>query len=124
MRIRRAAWGAALTLTMVAAGCGSGRDAASEKACNDVQALLGAYDAQKDTVVEIRAVLLGAIEKKFREVAAPATGDVKTSIVGLADTIQQANLTSDNSVTTLTPKFQEFEPKFATAREDVAAACA
>lgn len=123
MRIRPASWGmvAVLTLTL-AAGCG--RDEASQKACDDVTAVLGKYDEMKDTVVEIRAVLLQSIEKKLRELAGPAEGDVKTSIVDLADTIQQAAITSDNSFISLTPKFKEFEPRFATAREDFTAACA
>lgn len=112
-----------LALTM-AAGCGGGRDAGSQKACDDVRAVLAKYDEMKDSVEEIRALLLDAIHPRLRELAKPATGEVKTSIENLADTIDQANLDSGEGITRLRPKFEAFEPKFATAREDFTTACA
>ncbi|GLY97965.1 hypothetical protein [Actinoplanes sp. NBRC 103695] len=124
MVVRQASYGVVGVLVLVLAGCGSGRDEASEKACGDATAVLGKYDEMKDSVVEIRAVLIQSIQKKLREIAEPATGEVKTSIVAVADTIGQSGISSSDDFIALGPKFLELEPKLATARKNLADSCA
>ncbi|MFK3983548.1 hypothetical protein ACI2K4_24585 [Micromonospora sp. NPDC050397] len=119
----RAVGSVLLLLALATGGCGGGLDDASRKACDDTGKLMVQFDEFKGNVEELRAVYLGALRPKLEEIAAPASGDVKSSIQRLADVIREADLESSSSITILRPKFAAFDPRFAEARQDFVAAC-
>jgi len=122
--VRRAARVAAVAVLITLAGCGEDMDSSSRQSCDSTRAMLEVYDQYGEGPEELRALALDQILPKLREAAGAAKGEVRTAIGQVADTIDQADLDDSELITTLRPKFAEFDPKFATARQSLEQACA
>jgi len=121
--VRRVARVAAVAVLVTLAGCAEDMDSSSRQSCDATRGMLETYDQYREGPEELRALALGQILPKLREAAGAAKGDARTAIDQVADTIDQADLDDSELITTLRPKFTEFEPKFAAARQSLERAC-
>jgi hypothetical protein len=122
--VRRTVVAASVAIALLTASCGGGgRDAASQKACNDTRAVLKLYDQYRSFVPELRAVAAEAMGPKLAGIAKTAKGAVRTSIQALADGSNGLNLDSGQLVTELQPQLASYDSRIAAARPAFESAC-
>jgi hypothetical protein len=108
---------------LLAAGCGSRGGGSSQQGCDDTRAVLGQFHGLRGSAEEVRTLQIEGMRPKLAELAGSASGNVKTAIQRLADTIEEADLDSGEPVTTLRPKLDRFDTAFDEARQEFDEAC-